>query len=126
MIGTNNIDDIHKGTCTLNSAAQDVSDLLHKLWLIFGDTKLNIINVLPRENASKNNLVQQLNYKIKTVCETHGLTYINTESFDKHYFTYPNGRRRNDLFSDGYDNVHLNENGYNTLARYLKYLAHLW
>ena len=124
LVGTNNVNGLCNGLCDFKSVKEDISSLLYELWAIFGNARLNVLNVLPRESRAQNNTVQQLNMIIKNICHSHGLNFIETDSTEKSYFTKQNGLRKNDLFSVGYDNVHLSMKGYSVLAKYLKYLAH--
>ena len=101
-----------------------LDNLYYNIWSIFTHAQINVINILPRSDTKKNNVVQNLNAFISNTCKCHGLKYIDTDGSYK-LFTTSNGRRNEQLFAGGYDNVHLNERGYSVLGRYLKYLAHL-
>lgn len=124
MVGTNNVDRIFDGSCPLPQAEADINDMLYKLWSLFGNAQLYVINILPRQNHSKNSVVQSLNCFIEQLCKVHGLTFINTETSENHFFSDNNGIRYYDLFMGGYDNVHLNNRGYAVMAKMLKYMAH--
>ena len=126
MVGTNNIDRIFDGSCPFQKAEVDINDILYRVWTSFENAQIHVINLLPRQNPAKNTIVKDLNFSTERLCKAHGLTFINTEATERHSFAYPDGMRKNELFSGGYDNVHLNEHGYIVLARYLKYLAHIY
>ena len=125
LVGTNNVNGLCNGSVSFKSVENDISRLLYELWATFGNARLNVLNVLPRESRAKHNTVQQLNHVIKNnICHVHGLNFIDTDCNNKNYFTDKNGLRKNECFSLGYDNVHLSSQGYSILAKYLKYLAH--
>ena len=125
LTGTNNVDAIYSGTETIYEATKSMSELLYKLWMTFEHARLNIINVLPREHNRKNEIVQNINKHLYEECKSHGLKFIDTEIGAEPMFTLLNGSRDNTLFSNGFDNVHMNSQGYSRIARYLKYLAHI-
>ena len=125
LTGTNNIDAIYAGTEAITEANISMSELLYKIWMTFDNAKINVINVLPREHRGKNEIVKQVNIHLYGECKTHGLNFIDTETGAEPMFTESNGSRNNTLFSNGFDNVHLNSWGYSRIARYLKYLAHI-
>ena len=125
LTGTNNIDAIYAGTETIPEATKSMSALLYKLWMTFDHARINVINLLPREHSGKNEIVKQVNTYLYGECKSHGLQFIDTETGDEPMFTLLNGPRNNVLFSNGFDNVHLNSRGYSRIARYLKYLAHI-
>ena len=124
MVGTNNIDKISDNVYTQSKAENDISELLYKLWAVFDNAQLHVINLLPRENPRKNVIVKSVNQFIRNLCETHGLKFIDTEVCNDPYFSHTDGTRKGEFFSQGYDNVHLNMYGYSVLAKHLKYLAH--
>ena len=126
MVGTNNVDQIFNGSLTQSKVENDISDLLYMLWARFGNAKIHVINLLPRQNPEKNRIVHHINEYIQNLCQVHGITFVCTEFKDNPCFSYPNGAQNQELFSAGYDNVHLNVKGYSVLARYLKYLAHVF
>ena len=125
MTGTNNVDRIYDDPSSLdNKVKNDMSDLLYKLWVSFGNAQLNVINILPRQNPAKNRIVSDINHYLENLCNHYGLNFINTERVENLCFSFYNGARKDTLFSAGYDNVHLNGKGYGVLAKCLKYLAH--
>ena len=125
MIGTNNVDKIYSGSCSLDQAQRDINDMLYKLWSVFEDAQINVISILPRQNPSKNNIVQEINIYIEKMCKTHGLLFVNTHTNKNYGFVDINNVRNQQLFVGGYDNVHLSKMGYNVIANNLKYLSHL-
>ena len=124
LAGTNNIDHIYHNPSIKPHVENSLDNLFYYIWSVFTHAQINVINILPRADARKNEIVHHLNSFINNICKTHGLTYINTDSL-YHMFTTSNGKCKEDLFAGGYDNVHLNEHGYSVLGRHLKYLAHL-
>ena len=125
MVGTNNIDRISDNSYTQSKAENDISELLYRLWAVFDNAQIHVINLLPRQNPRKNYIVKSVNQYIRNLCETHGLKFIDTELCNDPLFSYTDGIRKGELFSQGHDNVHLNMSGYSVLAQHLKYLAHL-
>ena len=124
LSGTNNVDAILAGSQTISSVSKNLSELLGRVWTHFDHPKIQVINILPREHQEKNHIVLQLNQFLYNECQAHGLKFINTETGSDPMFSYNSGQRNNNLFSKGFDNVHLNDLGYAKLARHLKYLAH--
>ena len=124
MVGTNNIDRIYDGSCSVSNAQSDINQFLYKLWIIFGNAKIHVINLLPRQNTVKNNIVWDINGFLEKLCDNFGLTFLNTEKTESSCFSHYDGVRNNLLFKNGYDNVHMSSKGYMIMARYLKYLAH--
>ena len=125
MTGTNNVDSVFDGACSFTKVENDIYNLLHRLWVTFGDAQLYVINLLPRQHQAKNKVVININCYIEKLCNTYGLVFVNTDKNNNHCFSDERGIRKDELFSKGYDNVHLNGVGYSILARYLKYLAHI-
>ena len=124
MVGTNNVDRIANASYSFSNSNKDISDLLYKIWESFGNARIHVINLLPRQNPDKNIIVHDINQFIFKLCQEHGLTFANTEQSNDSSFCYSNGVRKDELFSGGYDNVHLNKRGYAAIGKYLKYLAH--
>ena len=124
MVGTNNTDNLFTGSCSFNKAKEDINEILYKLWSFFSDAQMYVINILPRQNASKNLIVQDLNEYTKQVCKAHGLNFINTQAIGNNGFLNVDGTRKQSLFMHGYDNVHLNNMGYRVMANFLKHIAH--
>lgn len=124
LSGTNNVDAVFSRSQTISEVTSCLSELLGKVWTYFDHPKINVINILPRDHEEKNRIVLQLNQLLYKECQAHGLTFLNTELGPEPIFSHSNGFRNNNLFSNGVDNVHLNQSGYFKLARYLKYLAH--
>lgn len=124
LSGTNNVDRIYSGSQTFQEASKSLSDMLHKLWMLFDNATINVLNILPREHKVKDQTVKQLNQFLWHECKAHGLQFLDTESGDDPIFNNPNGTRNNSLFMHGFDNVHMNRIGYSKIACYLKYIAH--
>ena len=96
--------------------------MLIKLWDIFINAKLHVINILPRVDKRKNMTINMLNNTIMEICKRHGLSFIDTEH-DVKLFSV-NGFRRSSYFRRGLDDVHLNKDGILRLGKHLKFLAH--
>ena len=110
----------------ISNTKEHLSNLLYKLWMMFDDAQISVLNILPREHSGKNTIVAELNNHLYHECRMHGLTFINTETQDYPMFTQTShGLRNNEMFMNGFDNVHMSPVGISKLARFLKYLAHI-
>ena len=95
----------------------------------FAYAKINVINILPRANKGRNDIICALNEHIAYICDSnHRLNFIDTE-MDFCLFCDRRNQRLSAFFRppnarNGYDDVHLNEEGVMRLAKYLKYVAH--
>ena len=125
LTGTNYVDAINSNSTSLETAVDGINLICCKLWDMFANARLHIINILPRECNHKNRVVIELNKSIKEMCYTHGLSYVDTECINELFSSKHSGVRKNMYFKHGYDNVHLNKLGIARLARHLKYLAHI-
>lgn len=86
---------------------------------------INILNVLPRVSAVRNSVINCFNQNIKQLSQEHSYINMVTTELHRSLFSYPNGHRKSNFFSDrGDDNVHLNSLGIARLSKYLKYFAH--
>ena len=126
MTGTNNVDRVFDGSCSFTKVENDIYNSLHRLWVTFGNAQLYVINLLPRQHQAKNNIVININHYIDKICTTYGLVFVSTDTNNNHCFSDGTGIRKEELFSKGYDNVHLNGRGYAILAKHLKLLAHTY
>lgn len=124
LTGTNYVDSVAQGSVPLSSALDGVDFLCSKLWSIFNNAQLYLINLLPRNNIKKNRIIDEINNFIKSLCNRHGLVYIDTEKKNSLFFNVKVGRRKAMFFKKGHDNVHLNEAGVRRLGKHLKYIAH--
>ena len=125
LTGTNYVDSLYSGDLTYETAVTGVNEMCSKLWEIFVDAKINVVNILPRADRDKNVYVDKLNESIREMCFLHGLNFVDTESKNR-LFTETNGIRKQQYFKYGYfDNVHLNLSGIARLGRHLKYLTHI-
>ena len=86
---------------------------------------IGFVNILPRESAVRNHIINSLNDHIYNIVSSHlYLKMVSTES-DRNLFTFRDGLRKYNYFDDkGEDNVHLNNNGIIRLAKHLKYISH--
>ena len=88
---------------------------------------ISIINILPRADSARNNVIYSMNITIMSICDSRDfLNFVSLET-DRKLFTKRG--YRNDIFfmagSHRYpDNPHLNRVGIVRLAKHLKYLAH--
>ena len=117
LTGTNYVDPISSGYRDIESAKRGIEFILFRLWEIFTSAKLHVINILPRESKSKNDIIYELNSYIWKICCTHGLSFINTE-FENRLFS-SRGIRKNSYFKKNHnDDVQTGEAGF--LAMYWK------
>ena len=123
LTGTNYVDSIRSGLLNINSAKQGIDFICCRLWEIFSNAKLHVVNILPRADYAKNGIVNELNNYIRHVCLTHGLLYIDTESRTRLFSN--GGIRKNFYFRNKFDDVHLNDDGIVRLGKHLKYFSHL-
>ena len=106
-----------------NNSIENLVLFLHQ-WA--NAANLKIVNLLPRESSSRNEVISNVNQFISKLPERHSfLTMISTEK-DRYLFVDKYGFRKSCYFSvKGDDNIHLNTDGVIKLARHLKYHAHL-
>ena len=123
LTGTNYIDSIYSRKIHIRSAVQGINALLSYLWSYFVNAKICVLNILPRFNRSKNEIINDLNREIVNICNSHGLIFASTE-VENFLFSTDKGERKCEYFMRGKDNVHLNENGVRRLAKYIKYISH--
>ena len=125
LTGSNYIESLASGTLPFEIATFGVNSLCSKLWETFVNAKISMINILPRADRCRNSYVMKLNDYIKKLCQSHGLSYVDTESKNR-LFSELDGSRKQHYFKSGYfDDVHLNTKGIARLGRHLKYLAHI-
>ena len=123
LTGTNYVDSVSSGSLPLSTAIDGIDEICSKLWTLCVNAQLNVINILPRADNRKNNIVNKLNDAIIEICKTQGLNFIDTE-YNVRLFSNNYGARRSFYFKRGFDNVHLNRAGITRLGKHLKYLAH--
>ena len=143
MCGTNNIDKIlhiprsqdksiveqqhtQFNSKLLNNTKCEMEQLISFLQHWAHTASINVINILPRTSATRNQVINKLNQFILEFCsDNENLNFVGTEK-QRNLFCFKNGHRKSDFFkSQGHDNVHLNALGVSRLAKHLKYLAHL-
>ncbi|KAL5257974.1 hypothetical protein ACHWQZ_G012807 [Mnemiopsis leidyi] len=125
LTGSNYIESLASGNLPFENATSGVNSLCFKLWETFVNAKISMINILPRADRCRNSYVMKLNDYIKKLCQSHGLSFVDTE-FKNRLFSEFNGSRKQQYFKSGYfDDVHLNTKGIARLGRHLKYLAHI-
>jgi hypothetical protein len=121
MCGTNNIDSIYYGSKELKWAKDGIGNLIRYVEGKFPSSKINVINILPRTTAGKNDVVNELNFLIENMCQSSGINFMTT----KHLFNFRDGKRIDSYFlppnSWIRDNCHLNRDGITRLGKYLKY-----
>ena len=119
LAGTNNVDSIANSRNGLHRAVESVSNDLYELsqYLLLESphASVNFINILPREYAVKNNVINQLNEQLQIICQSVPfLNFIDTESY-RYLFSTRNGYRNEFTFVKPSirfpDNVHLNRFG---------------
>ena len=108
----------------LEKSFVEIENLVSFLKAWSPEANLNIINILPRENIARNNIINDLNGFLFNVCRKNGHSFINTE-LDRCMFSTKMGLRKFQFFHvNGSDNVHLNGAGIIKLGKHLKYLMH--
>ena len=123
LTGTNYVDSINSRTTHIDTAIHGIFNIISALWSIFNHAQFNIINLFPRVDGNKNNIVYLLNREMRNICSTHGLNFVDTE-YQNRLFSRVDGSRKDVFFKVGYDNVHFNKRGISRLGKHLKYLAH--
>ena len=127
MTGTNNVDRIlnDQNNTQFQKAIGDIKQLTEFLHHWASSATVNVINILPRTNPVRNEVINHLNYFIYDLCEkTSYMKFKNTESAPCYIFSTKFGIRKNNYFKNGLDNVHLNSLGVMKLGKYLKFHAH--
>lgn len=123
LTGSNNVDAMYFGDKGWQYGFDGISKLIEYLKYHFSSANINVINILPRNTKGRNDIINELNLHIKSLCDKFSLNYIDTVSIN--LFSYSHGNRKGEFFSKkGRDNVHLNKLGIIRLARHLKYIAH--
>ena len=89
--------------------------------------KVNIVNILPRESFSRNQVISDINQFISKLHDNY--PFVQTISTEENRYLFANryGFRKSSLYFShkGEDNVHLNHAGVIRLAKHLKYHAHI-
>ena len=141
LCGTNNVDQIlgvksdnytnfiqnyKPSSHYLKKTKSDIKKLVDYLHEYAPAASIKLTNILPRESAVRNLVINELNFYLKELCKSSNfLKFISTE-VNRNLFTFNNGNRKNIFFSTwGLDNVHLNEVNVIRLAKHIKYHAHL-
>ena len=124
MSGTNNVDSIYYGSRSLKGTHQQLTALIEYLKLMFPNAELNVINVLPRSNIGRNDVVREINNLTRSYCKAKEVRFMETN----HLFNTLTGKRKNQYFikpsSKISDNCHLNVEGVARLGKYLKFWTH--
>ncbi|KAL5262654.1 hypothetical protein ACHWQZ_G008151 [Mnemiopsis leidyi] len=95
----------------LEKSFVEIENLVSFLKAWSPEANLNIINILPRENIARNNVINELNGFLYNVCRKNGHSFINTE-LSRCMFSTRMGLRKCQFFHvNGSDNVHLNGAG---------------
>ena len=94
---------------------------------MFPEATLHFINILPRTDRKRMNVINQINEFIPSLSK-HVTKFVHIDTYYNKMFCDHNGRRRANLFktsgTNDVDNVHLNFRGYTRLGAHLKYLSH--
>ena len=129
LTGTNNVDPVCHQRQSIQDSCHSISKTISYVQSLFPAAVVNVMNILPRVQENRKNVINQLNRHIKQLCEqntSNKLQYIDTYSMN--LFNSPNGVRKTELFKymfrNDLDNVHLNNYGIVKLGKHLKYLAH--
>ena len=129
LTGTNNVDSVGNQRQNIHDCYNNISEIIDYVCSFFPSAAVNVVNILPRVQENRRNVIRQLNDHIKDYCQrsNNKLNFIDT--YSTNLFTLPNGARKSELFKytfrNDIDNVHLNNYGIVKLGRQLKYLAHL-
>ena len=140
LCGTNNVDQIldvkhinrasfinhHQSSVyLLDKSKSDISNLIDYLHHWSNTAAIHTINILPRESATRNYVINELNNHLKEQSMSKDYVKFVSTEFERNLFTFSDGHRKNNLFHPwGSDNVHLNSIGIIKLAKHLKYYAH--
>lgn len=130
LTGTNNIDLICSNKQRSNGVIEEISKLVDYICELFVGAKVSIVNILPRTDYNRSEVIRDLNNEINLMCKRHWskrLDFIDT--YGTNLFNFRNGRRKSEYFKithiNDYDNVHLNNKGIMKLGAHLKYLTHI-
>ena len=109
----------------LKSAKSEITQLVTFLHDRCPSASIGFVNILPRESAVRNHVINSLNDHVHNMVSSHlYLKMVSTES-NRNLFTFRDGLRKVNYFdTKGEDNVHLNNNGIIRLAKHLKYISH--
>ena len=90
-------------------------------------SRVNIVNILPRESISRNTVINDINLFISKLENSYSYVDMISTEMDRYLFTDKYGYRKSHKYFSckGEDNVHLNYDGVTRLAKHLKYHAHL-
>ncbi len=109
----------------LDKTNHDIDDLTVSLHKWAPNAKIQIINLLPRESRSRNEVISDINLFISNIQKKHSFVNMVSTEKDRFLFTDKFGFRKPSYFSmKGDDNIHLNNEGVIKLAKHLKYHAH--
>ena len=142
MCGTNNVDLILKSpkhlrnkliyeqsSCSIEAMSETFKSIENFLlflreWAPYA--KIKLLNILPRESSTRNDVINRINNYISSLADKFDFVHNPDTEFNRLYlFASKSGFRKSIYFSSqGSDNVHLNQIGIIRFARYLKYIAH--
>ena len=110
---------------TLDATNNAIENLILKLHQWAPNATIRLVNLLPRESRSRNEVISNINQFISKAQDRHQFVkFISTEK-DRYLFSNKSGFRKSFYFSTkGHDNVHMTMQGVIKLARHLKYHAH--
>ena len=109
----------------LDQAKSEFQKLLNFLHSWSVGATINVLNILPRESFTRNEVINKLNQHISFLCDQYNYAEMIGTEFNRNLFSYRDGNRKNRYFSKkGQDNVHLNKDGIVRIAKHLKYIAH--
>lgn len=130
LTGTNNIDDIYydRNGGSLNRTVTDIRNLIYFLKSTLNAAVINVLNILPRKNAGRCDIINIINSHLKSVCEEVGCRLSYVDTFDNKMFSHRDGKRREEFFNPysrfGEDDAHLNPIGVVRLGKFLKFVSH--
>ena len=124
MCGTNNVDKIYYGSHDLHPSVKSIEKIIDLVKHTFPLAEIHMIGILPRALPGRNDVVNELNNQIKTLCHSKSMDFMDTALM----FKFRSGNRREMFFNPSsryiQDNCHLNRKGVVRLGKFLKYWAH--
>ena len=129
LAGTNDIEDIYldRNGGSLEKTSLDLRNLIKFISNALPNSVINVLNVLPRKQKGRCDIINAVNMDIKSLCSrVNVLNFIDT--FSNRMFAHRDGARREEFFNQfsrfGADDPHLNPFGIVRLGKFLKYLVH--
>lgn len=130
LCGSNDVEEILvKGNSVLEQVQCQLKANVDLLLKMYPQATVGIVNVLPRADPAKMQVVEEINKFLAQTASMYGnkVYFINTYTYGM--FTSNRGKNRlarffRSIHADDKDNVHLNLAGIARLGKHLKYIAH--